>query len=65
MSTFSLIIYREYYRNYYKRIKVQVRINKLNLKKFFKIVKSEVKTKDIEEIIEDTIVMLDDDKNPN
>ena len=42
-----------------------MRADKLNLKKFFKIVKSEVKTKDIREIIEGTMVVLDDDENPN
>ena len=42
-----------------------MRTNKLNLKKFFKIMKSEVKIKDIRKIIEGTIVILDNDKNPN
>ena len=62
---FSSTIYREHYRNYHERIEVRVRADKLNLKKFFKIVKSEVKTKDIGEIIGGTMVVLDDDENPN
>ena len=64
-GTFSSMIYRECYRNYHERIEARVRANKLNLKKFFKIVKSEVKTKDIGEIIGGTMVVLDDDENPD
>lgn len=64
-GTFSSTVYRERYRNYHERIGARVKAKKLNLKKFSKTVKSEVKSKDIGEITEGTKVVLDEDENPD
>jgi ribosomal protein L33 len=64
-GTFSSTVYRERYRNYRERIEARVKAKKLNLKKFCEIVKSEVKTKDIGEIIRGAKAVLDDDENPD